>query len=118
MDTRLAAVRLSGVTAFGLVAALFVVYYSKTFRIYMDVVHQAPAVPPLCEFLTTFGWLAFLLPAFTVLSGALAVRMRWKVRYEVVIAVSAVLAVSLVLLCLVAWRIACIPVFTGMRLHY
>jgi len=118
MDTRIAVVRLSGVTALGLVAAFFVVGYSKSFRIYMEVVHQASALPPLCEFLNAYGWLTFLLPAFTVLFGVLALRMRWKVRHEVVIVFSVVLAVSLILLCLFAWRIACIPVFSGMRWHY
>ena len=118
MKTRIAVVRLSGVTALALAAALFVVYYSKFFRIRMDVVHQASAIPPLCEFLATYGWLTFLLPTLTLLFGILTLKMRWNVRYEVVLALGVVLTVSLILLCLVAWQIACIPVFSGMRWHY
>ncbi|NQT37992.1 MAG: hypothetical protein HQ581_10910 [Planctomycetes bacterium] len=118
MNTRIAVVRLSGVTALAFVAALFVVCYSKWFRDYMDVVHQATSIPPLCEFLSTSGWLTFLLPGTILLAGVLTLKKQWEVRHEVVIVLGVVLAVSLVLLCLVAWRIACIPIFSGMRWHY
>ena len=118
MNTRIATVRLSGAVALALAASLFGVCYSAHYRVRMEVVHDAYAIPHLCQFMNSFGWLTLVLPVLALLVGILTLRMRWSVGFEIVLVASTVLAASMVLLCLVAWQIASIPVFSGGQWHY
>jgi len=118
MDRPVQTVRLIGVVLMSSVGVLFVHYYSQVLSNRMEVVFQATALPPACQFLSDYALVGIVLPLFAAVSGSLAIVKQRRILLEIVLALVFVLSVAWVLFPLVAWQIARIPVFSGMQTHY
>lgn len=96
----------------------FVILFSRIAHQRLEVVYQAQAYTPLCEWLYARGFMGFVIPVFTMLFGAFAILKKSALAFEIAIAVGLVATVAWILVCLLAWQFMLIPIFSGMKWHY